>query len=83
MVASGALAGFLYLQRKEQATAQAAADAQLADQRASLEALRSQARSVPTCSSVPLACPLPTLALYPMLLLTSNFNMCPVMHWCL
>lgn len=44
IVASGALAGFLYLQRREQATAQAAADAQLADQRASLEGLRSQAR---------------------------------------
>lgn len=44
VVASGALAGFLYLQRREQAAAQAAADAQLANQRASLEALRSQAR---------------------------------------
>ena len=45
VVASGALAGFLYLQRREQAAAQAAADAQLADQRASLGALRSQART--------------------------------------
>ena len=45
IVASGALAGFLYLQRREQAAAQAAADAQLADQRASFEGLRSQARA--------------------------------------
>ncbi len=44
VVAAGALAGFLYLQRREAAAAQAAADAQLAGQRASLAGLRTQAR---------------------------------------
>jgi len=45
VVAAGALAGFLYLQRREAAAAQAAADAQLAGQRASLAGLRTQARA--------------------------------------